>query len=705
KATPEQHAEAEQVLTLAMMLDPADWQLQSVYAESIQKNAPDRALLIRQRLLQSAPTSSNAVLLANMAMRMAQSEPDAAKKTGLIGLAGKAYQQAMEIDPDNETIQQAFADYLRITQQQEKALELLKDDQNLLWKFYLRGGQFEQAEAILKDLLQKKADDPLLLQGLILASEGGGKREQVKEYLDMLAKLEQTKDGELWVLQKYVDHGFSAEAEKKLASFKDRYPDEKTALLVEAWTAMGYGRLDEALSLTNRYLETEADNAGAWRLRGRLHRLMNQPQKAIDDLQRSKNLMDNPAIRMELANVYSETQQVTAAIGELASGLDDPEAPMQIRSMLETLYQKNNRAADLDKFYQATFQKYPQSIFWRYRAGMYYLGQKDYTRAHELLSTAWKMACEQDQRSIDVANGYLECLYSSQQYDKAFSFASEMIDTPAATLAYAFMGQIQTLQGQKDKAIDSFKKAMDKAQANENLQEMVLQKMIPCLGEEAVAAWISSTLAADAKSLPALLLACRLEQLKGSYNKAIEYADRCLEVVGADSPAWFGYTLKKTNLLIMAYIKTADQDYLTQATGLFEKMLQRQPMNASLLNNLAYLLVDNNQKLETAVDYARKAHQLDPGNPVYLDTYAYAQCRTGQYEQAEQNLVRSLQLYEASRQPVPWDFYKHLGMAREGLNKPQQAVEAYQKAMDASAQIPEKEKQQIQNAIERLRQQ
>ena len=71
-------------------------------------------------------------------------------------------------------------------------------------------------------------------------------------------------------MQKYLDNGFTAEAEEKLAGFKERFPEEKLALLIEAWTQMGKGQLEEALSLTNRYLETDTENAGAWRLRGRL---------------------------------------------------------------------------------------------------------------------------------------------------------------------------------------------------------------------------------------------------------------------------------------------------------------------------------------------------------------------------------------------------------------------------------------------------
>ncbi|MHC4950850.1 MAG: tetratricopeptide repeat protein, partial [Planctomycetota bacterium] len=479
---------------------------------------------------------------------------------------------------------------------------------------------------------------------------------------------------------------------------------EKASLLVEAWTEMGKGRLDEALTLTNRYLETDTDNPGAWRLRGRLYRLMNQPRKAVDDLQRSKGLQDDPAVRMELATVYNELNQVTAAIGELVSGLEDPQAPVQIRLTLESLYQRNGRTRDLDKLYNSTLEKYPQSAFWYYRAGLYYLKQKDFSKAQDLLKKSLDLSLKSGQPNSAALQYYLESLYQSEQYDKTITLASGYVDGPFAYISYGYIAQVQIRLNQSEQAAESFYKALDKAGTNDSALEGVMKIMLSTVGEEMVTAWINNKLAADSTSLPAHLLASSLAQMNGSYNKAIDEIDQCIENVGPDSPKWLAYNFKKVNLLILAYAKTVDQDYLGRATDLLTQILELQPNNPSLLNNLAYLLVDNDQQLEDALQYARRAHLQDPGNLIYLDTYAYAQCKTGQYKQAEENLIRAIQIYEVSGQPTPWEVYKHFGMAKEGLGKTKEAIEMYQKALDASDQIPEKERQQLQQAIQRLQQ-
>jgi tetratricopeptide (TPR) repeat protein len=408
---------------------------------------------------------------------------------------------------------------------------------------------------------------------------------------------------------------------------------------------------------------------------------------------------------MELAAVYDESKQATAAIGELASTLDDPQAPAKMRSTLEGLYQRNNRFRDLEKLYDSTLEKYPQSVFWHNRVSGYYLKRKDLAKALELSKKSWELSLERKQPNKRSLELYLESLFQAQQYDKAMTVASGTIDIPAlAPTAYAFMAQIQSERGQKDKAVESVYKALEKSESTDSALDGIMGVMLRTVGVQPVTAWISKELAENEKPLKAHILASSLAQGRGSYNEAIEHIDHCTDILSKESPEWEVLALRKVNLQIMAYVKTGDKVYFKNATDQLTEMLQVMPNNGSLMNNLAYLLTDNDQQLETALEYARKAHQTDPGNANYLDTYAYAQCKNGQYEQAEQSLIRSIQIYDVSGESIPWDLYEHFGMAKEGLEKSAQAIEMYQKALGASDGIPEEGKQRLQAAIERLQQ-
>lgn len=701
RLTSEQQNELLGAITTAIVLNPNDWQLQSVYAEIISEQAPDRALMIRQQLLRTQPTTANAVMLGNMALRIAKAESDVAKRSGLIELSDRAYMQAITMDPDNEAAKAAYADFLRQTQQSDRAEELLRDDDNLLWRYYLQNAQYDKAEEILKTRHQADPTNINVLRGLVLTAEGTGDRSELKDFLDLLSQRDLEKDDELWLIQKYLDSGYAEESRNKLASFKERHPDEKLVLLLEAWSKMTDGLLNDALTLTNRYLESDMNNAGAWRLRGRIYRLMNQPSRAIEDLQRSKGLTPNPVVSMDLATLYSELRQIDAAIGELVSGLQGAQAPLQMRQMLESLYITNNRVNDLERFYTQTLQLYPNASFWPMRAGRFYLSQNQPAKAVQYLKQAWDMLRQQGDIDPTLLDIYLIALTENRQYNEAISVASEMIDTPIAAVAYAHMAQVQFKQGQRDRAETLFLTALDKSGAYDIFQDSALSMMLKTVGQDVAMQWIQS----NRDTLPGMLLNYRLALHNEQFNRGLEWIDKSLALTDAGSSDWNNLALKKANLLVQAFLKTADRAYMTQAMDLFEQILEHVPNNASILNNLAYLMIINDERLDQAVQYARRTHQSDPGNPTYLDTYAFAQFKTGQYEQAKQNLLRALHLYDVHGQAVPWEVFNHLGLVHASLGETQAALENFQKALQTPAQVSETDRKNIEERIASLQQQ
>jgi len=262
------------------------------------------------------------------------------------------------------------------------------------------------------------------------------------------------------------------------------------------------------------------------------------------------------------------------------------------------------------------------------------------------------------------------------------------------------MAQSQFKQGQKDKAESLFFTALDKSGGIDMFQEMVLSMMLKTVGQESAVRWAQK----NPDSIASLLLSYRLALVNEAYNRGIELVDKCLVGVDSTTPEWSDLALKKANLLVQAYAKTSDKTYMTRAIDLFGKILERYPENPSLLNNLAYMLAANDQQIEQALQYARRAFQKEPGNPVYLDTYAFVQYKAGQTEKAQQNLLRAVQLYEVNRQPVPWDTYNHLGLVQEKIGDTVKAIDAYRKAMEAMPKASEKDRKELQERIDKLTQ-
>lgn len=701
KVTPEQVEEAERMLILAMMLNPSNQNLQSYYAEIAFERNPERSLAMRQQLLKSNPSAPNAILLGNMAMRMATQERNPEKKEGLYQIAGDAYQKALEIEPNNEGVLNAYAEYLRQTGRSAEAETILSGQSDVLWRFYLRDGQFEKAEAILNEMLQKNPSDKEALQGLILVARGKGDRAAVKKLLDKMQPLASTPEEELWILQLYLEFEFTDSIEKQIASFRERYPDNTQVLLLDAWYNISCGHLQDALAKLNEFLAGNPEHAGAWRLRGRVYRLMGDYPKAIDSLLRSKTIEPLAATRMELANVYLESGQVEAAIGELKTGLNDPQAPMQLRIMLENIYEQHHRTSDLKRFYLETLAKYPDNVYWHFRAGKFFLEQKDLTAAEQMLAKAWELSRKNGPGDSQTLDYYLETLLQSKNYNKLLAFAAELIDSPHAAILYTYIAQTHLELGQKDTAIQNFFQALEKTGTNLDLMNGIIAIIVEKTGPETAAQWCSQKLRQDPKSMQGLLGAVNLYSQTGQYHQALQYINTCLELLQPSQPEWLQLSLKKANLLTMAYSQASDEQYLQQAITLMEEMLERMPNNYTIMNNLAYMLADSNQQLDKALEYARKACQNEMGNPVYLDTYAYIQCLLGHYEEAHQALLRTIQLHEARNESIPWEVFKHLGMAQEGLGKKAEAAAAYRRAVSAAG-IPSADKEALEKKIQEL---
>ncbi len=698
RVTDEQAREAERFMLSALVLNPGNRNLQSFYAEIMYQRDPDKAMAMRQQLLRNEASLSNAIFLGNMAMRRAREETHPDRRDGFFEVAGEAYQQALAIAPDNKDVVNAYSEYMRLTGRSEQAEALLDSQPDVLWRFYLRDGQYDKAEAILLSLRSKQPDDQQLLRGLIQAAQGKGDRQALRGYLDILLPMATTADEELWALQQYLEFEFTESIEDQIASFRERHPDNIHVLLLEAWYHMSRGRLDEALSELNQFLASNTEHAGAWRLRGRIYRLLGDYPKAINDVLRSKTLDPAPSTRIELANIYLENGQAEAAIGELRSGLEDAQAPMQLRSMLENIYEQRNRVSDLRTFYRETLEKYPTSVYWQFRLGKFLHDQKDYTRAEAALSKAWELSREQglgDPRTLDY---YLETLLLSKSYNNLLAFAAEHIDTPFAPILYTYIAQTHLELGQKEKAAQNFFTALDKTGTNLDLMGGIISVIVEKTGPDTIVQWCQDKLRRNPESIEGLLVAISLHEKLGQYNQALQYIDTCLELLDPKQNQWLMLSLKKANMYTMAYAQTADEEYLNQSIALMEQIIEIMPYNYTAMNNLAYLLANNNQQLDKALSYARKACQNNLGNPVFLDTYAFIQCLLGEYKDAYTSLLRAIQLHEARNEPVPWEVYKHLGMAQEGMGKTQEAVQAYERSI-GTAGIPAKEKQELEKKI------
>ena len=720
--TPDQIIETRTALDRAIALNPGNIELLSFYAEYISETEPLRAVAIRQHLQRVARSAENAILLGRLATRMALDEADPVRKEALLDIAASSFEEARAIEPQSKVALEAQAEYYRLIGEPEKASKLLAEpeDKRLLWRHYFRAGQFEKAKTVCEQLYQSELKDSNVVKGLLLIAERMADEEAVKRYSEELLLLEETVENRLLQIQLFLKTGLIKEAEYKLQGFKERYADEPRALLLEGWLAMRQGQLKRALDLANRNLTADEDSAAGWRLKGEIYLLMADYAQAISDLKRSKLLSDEPVTRNSLAKAYMRAGRYEEAIIELRNTIDHPQAPVETRTLLERIYLKVDRKAALKSFYNETVDKLPDSVFWHNRAGAFAMAEGEFERAEQLYGLAWQKANKDNTGGVrnpirdrsrlgtyaTALDGYLEALVSGGKLDMALEEGKKYLDGDFAPMAYLRMAEAKLKLDDKITAIEYCRKAVDKAGTNETFVSGALQRMYSLLGAEETLRYCEEKLKANPDSLTANLAMFDLAKISSEYNRAIAHIDKCLQIIGRDSTRRVSYTMKKAEVLQLAYNKTSDNNYLKKAIAAYESLLSEMPNNTVVLNNLAYMLTENNERLAEALEYAKRALEARPNNPSFLDTYAYVLYKNGKHSEADEFLQAAIQQYEQNKISVPGEVYEHLGTIKEKLGAKSEALVAYKQALEAGAdEFSETTRGRITTAIGRLSQQ
>jgi tetratricopeptide (TPR) repeat protein len=121
----------------------------------------------------------------------------------------------------------------------------------------------------------------------------------------------------------------------------------------------------------------------------------------------------------------------------------------------------------------------------------------------------------------------------------------------------------------------------------------------------------------------------------------------------------------------------------------FEKILLDNPSDAGTLNNYAYYLSVRRERLDKALRMTIKSNELEPDNPVFLDTWAWVLFRKGDFAAALEKMERVMALGGGDSGEV----LEHYGDILFHNNRVDEAVKQWRKAKekgDASAMIDQK---------------
>ena len=364
----------------------------------------------------------------------------------------------------------------------------------------------------------------------------------------------------------------------------------------------------------------------------------NRPQEAVTALEKLVEAVPgNSAARLDLANLYARTgnrERLASLIAESRSLFPDDPAWLQLSSGLADERGDIDEAiAEMERSVEAGAS--PGSVA---RLAALYLRADRPGDAEELLTNH-----------------------------------PEMLN--ASPAIQALRGRALAASGQADAADNVFRLAVERA-PDPGVLDAVIAQVFEALGpDRAVAATAAMNPAID-RGWVDLIVASRLVNA-GLYDRA-----RASLAALRDTPfaRQDQVTARIARLEALAAYQSGDFDAAAQA---YQRLLDDNPQDLEVLNNLAYLLANDLDRPKDALPLAKRAAEIADKNPEVLDTLGWTYYRAGQLPEAEETLKRSVSL-----QPLPantlhlgqvYVAMELLGRARESLN---QAVELATAAED-----------------------
>ena len=492
-----------------------------------------------------------------------------------------------------------------------------------------------------------------------------------------------------------------------------------SAYILRARTFDSLGRPDKAIEDYDHATTIEPNSVEAWVAKSDFYRSI-QPDKAIADIQQALSLVSN--------NVKIQKRAITLL---LASGNRNPQRLLQGRTILDEAIKENPEDVELrlykasslltegtapafdnaQRILQKTTKEQPKVTGVWVLLGELLMKKREYGEA---VNIAWRGLAHtpknkellllkfraEKELSLDLAIPTLKLLYEMDTND--VDIAVLLADTYVA--ADEFERAVNLLK----KQLVSCSDAPDERKVNIALAGALYKS-----GDKQQAQKIFDSLYQSAPNDPAPLLVQarllkddklwdRLSRMVAEWCRNHPKDTRTPVAVAVDLTANEDSQARRTAENLLRKILDRDANslpaigslaMLLQATGrhaesaeLYKRILAIRPDNVIAINNLAWILCEQQGKHQQALQLAMRGLDIAPNYVDLVDTCGVAHYRLRQYDQAVQCFTKCLKLYPDGM-PAVTAAYFHLGRALARLAQKEQAMENLKKAVELNTKI------------------
>jgi tetratricopeptide (TPR) repeat protein len=667
--------------------------------EDFEEHYPRIVTALQTNLLANPDDQASRVLLAA-----------AYERAGELQLAIASYREALKRSPDDLRIIIPTIAALDKAGEQEKVREILRRTQEqdlvhpqltkLQLESYLRQGQWDLASGILEDYLQK---DPNNREVCLSLAQLKIQQQQFEEAEQLLNKVRAQSPDSLLVIQTQVELKIRQNKPQEALQFCNEVINDLKSGPAYILRAQTYARLrqnDKATEDFQRAVAIEPRNAKIWVDKSNFHRMLGQPNEARTAIQRALSLDPNNldvqkrAIPLLLASAEPNEVHRAKNILERALQSDPNDIDLRLLKARSLLVDGTDTGTEqATQILQGITEEQPEnSEAWKL-LGQVYLRRNQPLRATDVAlrglvyqpndkGLLLVKARAEELRSPAVAIPTLHVLRSLDPNDTyiATLLANAYIDTGRPDKAIALMSEQKQLC----------------KPAEQHRCEIVLAVALQEEGRKEEAQQALDAVIAATGMQPVINLATELTASKNASAK--ERGEDILRMIlERDSDC------TKAALALAVYLQTTGRS--AEAAELYNHILEVDPDNVIVMNNLAWILCKDQGRYRQALALAQKGLEIAPEYVDLIDTRGVTYYHLGEWDKAVDDFTTCIKLSpEAAASGAASRF--HLAKALNRLGEKSKAMEHLNRALALHSQtggLSETEVDDAKRMLEQLR--
>lgn len=570
---------------------------------------------------------------------------------------GKALQQSPNLPVARRMLAQV---YLRSGQPQKalQTLDPLLNDKagpgtlQLAAEAHLQTGDVQKAEALFQRASKLKPDDPRIRTALALSQYGKGKQQEAISELESIASSDSGALADLALVSAHLRKKEFDKALKAVDSLEKKQPDKPLAPLLRGRILVlkkdvdgARAQFQKALSLDKLYFPAVAALAA-------LDVASNKPAEArkhFDELLKADP--GNQQARLALATLLTRTGHTGDEVAKLLAEAVK-RSPNDLRAQLALInfHLERREIKTATEAARSAAQSLPDHPEILMAQGRTYLAGRDAQQAVTVFNRlaalqpkspqphlgmadaallqkdraaaarSLKKALELEPRLLQARRGLVAIALAEKQPGEALNIAKAVQkDLPGDAVGHVLEGDVEMFRQNQKAALAAYQAGVGKQNAQE------------------AATRVHGTLVT-----------------MGQSAEAEQFASRWIREHPEDP--LFPFYLADRAL--------AAKDY-AGAEARYREVVKLQPNNALAINNVAWLMVQQNKA--GAVAFAEQANQLMPGRPALMDTLASALA-------ADRQLPKALEIQKQAVERAPEDGGLRLNLARLYLQAEQKGM-------------------------------